>query len=95
MGAAIGAGERGRPGRIDPLAMATADLEPAADALDTTVRLVTPERITFQYPLAGPFRRAAAYLLDLGVLRPARLPRAGRCRWSSRWGRRPAAASSW
>jgi uncharacterized RDD family membrane protein YckC len=32
--------------------------------LDTTVRLVTPERITFQYPLAGPFRRALAYLID-------------------------------
>jgi uncharacterized RDD family membrane protein YckC len=36
--------------------------------LDTTVRLVTPERITFMYPLAGPFRRAGAYLIDLLVL---------------------------
>lgn len=33
--------------------------------LDTTVRLVTPERIVFSYPLAGPFRRLFAYLLDL------------------------------
>ena len=33
--------------------------------LDTTVRLVTPERVTFFYPLAGPFRRATAYLIDL------------------------------
>ena len=36
----------------------------AGEAIDTTVRLVTPERITFLYPLAGPFRRASAYLLD-------------------------------
>ncbi|HWE35106.1 MAG TPA: RDD family protein [Isosphaeraceae bacterium] len=39
------------------------DFEP----LDTAVRLVTPERIRFQYPLAGPFRRAVAYLIDLVV----------------------------
>ncbi len=38
-----------------------------AEPLDTTVRLVTPERITFAYPLAGPFRRALAYLIDLFV----------------------------
>lgn len=49
--------------------MATVALEPTSrEALDTTVRLVTPERITFQYPLAGPFRRAAAYLIDLAIL---------------------------
>jgi uncharacterized RDD family membrane protein YckC len=50
--------------------MATAVLEPAeeGEALDTTVRLITPERITFQYPLAGPFRRAAAYLIDFLIL---------------------------
>jgi uncharacterized RDD family membrane protein YckC len=40
----------------------------AQEALDTRVRLVTPERIVFQYPLAGPFHRFAAYLIDLGVL---------------------------
>ena len=33
-------------------------------AIDTTVRLTTPERIVFEYPLAGPFRRAYAYALD-------------------------------
>ncbi len=33
--------------------------------LDTTIRLVTPERIVFLYPLAGPFRRAIAYLIDM------------------------------
>lgn len=38
------------------------------EPLDTSVRLVTPERITFQYPLAGPFRRALAYLLDIVVM---------------------------
>jgi uncharacterized RDD family membrane protein YckC len=35
--------------------------------LDTTVRIVTPERIIFQYPLAGPFHRALAYLIDRGL----------------------------
>ena len=38
------------------------------EALDTTVRLITPERIVFEYPLAGPFRRLFAYLLDLLVV---------------------------
>jgi uncharacterized RDD family membrane protein YckC len=32
--------------------------------LDTTVRIVTPERIVFEYPLAGPFHRLLAYLVD-------------------------------
>lgn len=45
--------------------MATATREQRDAPLDTTVRLVTPERIVFQYPLAGPFRRYVAYLLDL------------------------------
>jgi uncharacterized RDD family membrane protein YckC len=38
------------------------------EGLDTAVRLVTPERIVFQYPLAGPFRRLCAYLIDLVVI---------------------------
>lgn len=38
------------------------------DGLDTSIRLVTPERITFQYPLAGPFRRAFAYMIDVIVM---------------------------
>ena len=50
------------------VAMATAVLEAKHGGLDTAVRLVTPERITFRYPLAGPFRRAAAYLVDLVIL---------------------------
>ncbi|RUL85416.1 RDD family protein [Tautonia sociabilis] len=49
---------------LDPTSGAGAPDEP----LDTTVRLITPERITFLYPLAGPFRRATAYLIDLLVL---------------------------
>ncbi len=40
----------------------------SAEALDTTVRLVTPERIRFQYPLAGPFRRSLAYLIDVIII---------------------------
>jgi uncharacterized RDD family membrane protein YckC len=46
--------ETDRPGILD-------------EPLDTTVRLVTPERIVFQYPIAGPFRRGLGYLLDFGV----------------------------
>jgi uncharacterized RDD family membrane protein YckC len=34
------------------------------EPLDCTVRLVTPERIVLEYPLAGPFRRFIAYLID-------------------------------
>lgn len=48
--------------------MATASLVRNDGPLDTTVRIVTPERIVFQYPLAGPFRRVVAYLVDLLVL---------------------------
>ncbi|SIO09052.1 Uncharacterized membrane protein YckC, RDD family [Singulisphaera sp. GP187] len=48
--------------------MATASLKRSEDPLDTTVRLMTPERIVFQYPLAGPFRRYFAYLLDLAIV---------------------------
>ena len=48
--------------------MATATLIRPEEPLDTFVRLVTPERIVFQYPLAGPFRRFVAYLLDLALL---------------------------
>ena len=39
-----------------------------AEPLDTSVRLITPERVQFRYPLAGPFRRSIAYLLDAAVL---------------------------
>lgn len=35
--------------------------------LDTTVEVVTPENVAFDYQLAGVARRASAFLLDLGV----------------------------
>ncbi|GAC1472475.1 MAG: RDD family protein [Isosphaeraceae bacterium] len=38
------------------------------ERIDTTVQLVTPERIVFQYTLAGPFRRLMAYLIDVAFL---------------------------
>jgi uncharacterized RDD family membrane protein YckC len=39
----------------------------AEGPIDTTARLVTPERIVFEYPLAGPFVRLLAYGLDLAL----------------------------
>ena len=36
--------------------------------IDTTVRLITPERVVFTYPLAGPFRRGLAYAIDAVVI---------------------------
>jgi uncharacterized RDD family membrane protein YckC len=50
------------------MATATQSVSRPDEPLDTTVRLVTPERIVFQYPLAGPFRRFFAYLIDLTLL---------------------------
>jgi uncharacterized RDD family membrane protein YckC len=32
--------------------------------LDTTIEIVTPENIAFEYRLAGPFRRLPAFLID-------------------------------
>ena len=59
------------------LPMATTIESKTAEPLDTSVRLVTPERVEFRYPLAGPFRRSIAYLIDLVVL-IAPDPRSGR-----------------
>lgn len=39
----------------------------ATTSLDTTIAVVTPENIAFEYQLAGPFRRLPAYLLDVAV----------------------------
>ena len=36
----------------------------AVQPLDTTIGVVTPENIAFEYQLAGPFRRLPAFLLD-------------------------------
>ncbi|WP_435018693.1 RDD family protein [Tundrisphaera sp. TA3] len=41
---------------------------PEAEPLDAKARLITPERVRFTYPLAGPFRRSLAYLIDLLVI---------------------------
>lgn len=41
----------------------TAPLEQAQ--YDTRIEVTTPENISFQYRLAGPFRRAPAYLIDV------------------------------
>jgi len=38
-----------------------------ANALDTTIAVVTPENISFEYQLAGPFRRLPAYLIDVAT----------------------------
>ena len=35
--------------------------------LDTTIEIVTPENIAFQYRLAGPFRRLLAWVIDLVI----------------------------
>jgi uncharacterized RDD family membrane protein YckC len=34
------------------------------DQFDTSIDIVTPENISFQYEIAGPFQRLPAYLLD-------------------------------
>jgi uncharacterized RDD family membrane protein YckC len=35
--------------------------------LDTATRVMTPEHISFEYQLAGPFRRIVAYLADIMI----------------------------
>lgn len=39
----------------------------SAEPLDTTIRIVAPENISFSYRLAGPFRRLPAFIIDLVV----------------------------
>jgi len=39
----------------------------AVAQLDNCLQIITPENIAFQYRLAGPFRRAVAYVLDFGI----------------------------
>jgi uncharacterized RDD family membrane protein YckC len=39
----------------------------AHSSLDTTIQIVTPENIAFDYRVAGPFRRWPAYLIDLAI----------------------------
>lgn len=35
--------------------------------IDSTIDVVTPENISFQYQLAGPFRRLPAFIVDVGI----------------------------
>lgn len=42
-------------------------MENPAEPLDLGVEVITPENIAFQYRLAGPFLRLAAYLIDAGI----------------------------
>ncbi len=39
----------------------------SATAWDTTIAIVTPENIAFDYELAGPFRRVPAYAIDVAM----------------------------
>ena len=39
----------------------------AAEPIDSRIRVTTPEYISFQYAVAGPFRRAPAFIADLVV----------------------------
>ncbi len=64
---------RGSPWKVSPLSTTTTLTtdEFAAEGdqpIDSTVRLITPERVVFTYPLAGPFRRGLAYLIDLIII---------------------------
>ncbi|MCA9173167.1 MAG: RDD family protein [Planctomycetales bacterium] len=38
-----------------------------AHQLDSTIQIVTPENIAFEYRVAGPFRRLPAFLIDLAI----------------------------
>ena len=40
----------------------------AYNQVDNSFRLTTPENISFEYQLAGPFRRVLPYLLDIIVV---------------------------
>jgi uncharacterized RDD family membrane protein YckC len=42
-------------------------MESSVLQLDTTIEIVTPENIAFDYRVAGPFRRFPAYLIDLAI----------------------------
>ena len=42
-------------------------MDPKIDQLDTSIRVVTPENISFRYQLAGPFRRLPAFLIDFAI----------------------------
>lgn len=39
----------------------------AIDQIDSTIDVITPENIAFEYQLAGPFRRLPAFMIDLAI----------------------------
>ena len=45
--------------------MNSVNIEPNRPPLDLTIAVTTPENISFEYQLAGPFRRLPAFLLDI------------------------------
>ncbi len=58
-----------RPCALSTTTRFTSDFDVEANQpIDTTVRLITPERVMFTYPLASPFRRGLAYLIDAVVV---------------------------
>jgi uncharacterized RDD family membrane protein YckC len=59
---------RARSGESDSMPTHSTAIPAAGQPIDATVRLDTPERIEFAFPLAGPFRRFVAYLIDLAIL---------------------------
>ena len=42
-------------------------MAPDEAQIDSSIDIVTPENISFQYQLAGPFRRLPAYLIDIAI----------------------------
>ena len=50
---------------VKPAKLAPSKSGIAYNQVDNTFRLTTPENISFEYQLAGPFRRVIPYLLDL------------------------------
>ncbi len=44
-----------------------ARMPPESRQIDSTIDVVTPENISFQYQLAGPFRRLPAFLIDVSL----------------------------
>ena len=76
------------------------DAPDIAESLDTIATVESPEHVRFDYHVAGPARRALAYLIDL-IVRGSDLPDHRRRRCDCRRGRgesfskahRP--ASSW
>ncbi len=60
----VGMGSIARPGQMSN---PKSPLSPAVASLDTTADIETPEHVRFRHRLAGPSRRAIAYLVDLVI----------------------------